>query len=65
LLASLAKDKNLTLDKLAKKFANVDFRPAAAMWQRSGLVALGKTTPSARNQEVRAAMNELVAELMK
>jgi len=57
------KDKSKTLKALAPKFAEVDFRPSAEMWQRSGFVALGKTTPSARNQEVRAAMNELVAEL--
>lgn len=65
LFTALAKDKALTLETLAPRFRDVDFRPSAKAWQRSGFVAPGKTTPSARNQEIRAAMNELVDLLTK
>ena len=59
----LAKQKTASMANLAPKFMKIDFSPAAETWQRSGFIAPGKTTPSARNQEVRAAMNELVTAL--
>lgn len=49
---------------LAKPIRDLDFSPAAAIWQKSGFVAPGMTTPMSRNQEVRAtaaAVLELIA----
>lgn len=43
--------------------AKVDFKPSSAMWQASGFVSPGKSTPNARNQEVLAATKALAMAL--
>lgn len=49
---------------LAKPIKDLDFSPAATIWQESGFIAPGMTTPMSRNQEVRAtatAVLEVIA----
>ncbi len=55
-----ARANGYDLEHIRKQLVKVPFTPDAAIWQNSGFVAPEKTTPSARNQEVRAAMNALV-----
>lgn len=47
------------LTKYVDGLANVDFSPTAGVWRDSGFVSPGKSTPNARNQEVRAATDVL------
>ena len=43
------------IDSYGAALAKIDFAPSAPMWIDCGFVALGKSTPNARNQEVLAA----------
>lgn len=52
-------DVSAVLGRLPSVLAQVDFRPDAALWQDSGFVSPGRTTPNARSQEVRAASDAL------
>jgi DGQHR domain-containing protein len=51
------------IDELSSGMAELDFSPDAALWQKSGFVAPGMTTPMSRNQEVRAAAQAVVDRL--
>lgn len=44
---------------LAETLRGVDFSPSAALWQESGFVSLGRSTPNARSQEMKAASDAL------
>lgn len=44
---------------------SLDFAPNAAMWQETGFVSPGKTTPNARNQEVVAATRVIIKHLLR
>jgi hypothetical protein len=43
------------IDSYGAALAKIDFTPSAPMWIDCGFVAIGKSTPNARNQEVLAA----------
>jgi hypothetical protein len=43
------------IDSYGAALAKIDFAPSAPMWIDCGFVAIGKSTPNARNQEVLAA----------
>lgn len=45
--------------KLPKVLERIDFRPAAGIWQESGFIPTGRTTPNARSQEMKAASDSL------
>jgi DGQHR domain-containing protein len=53
----------LSVEHLALRLAGLDFAPGASMWQDSGFVSPGKSTPNARNQEVLAATRSIAAHL--
>jgi hypothetical protein len=60
----LARKQGISTEDLARRLNELDFRPDAAIWQKSGFVAPGKTTPAARNQEIRAATEAVLAFLI-
>jgi DNA sulfur modification protein DndB len=43
--------------------SSIDFKPGAPMWQSTGFVSPGKSTPNARNQEVIAATKAIAEAL--
>lgn len=44
---------------LEDALARIDFGPSADLWQESGFVSAGRTTPNARSQEVKSASDAL------
>jgi DGQHR domain-containing protein len=56
-------DHGLTFAELVHPVERLDFAPNAPLWRYSGFVPAGTTTPSSRNQEVRAAVQAVLAVL--
>lgn len=50
---------------LAEKLRATDFSPSARIWQDSGFVSPGRTTPNARSQEMRTASDMLALVLLE
>jgi len=55
---------NKPLTSYKTRLSAIDFRPEAPMWQETGFVSAGKSTPNARNQELIAA-SRAIAEALK
>lgn len=49
----------MNVDEIAGKFEAIDFRPNAEVWQDTGFVSPGRSTPNARSQEMKAASDRL------
>jgi DNA sulfur modification protein DndB len=60
----LARKQGVSTEDIARHLSELDFRPEADIWQKSGFVAPGKTTPAARNQEIRAATDAVLTFLV-
>ena len=58
-LAALADGRHGRVDAVADGIRSIDFTPNATLWQSTGFVSPGKSTPSARNQEILAATREV------
>lgn len=56
-------DPAAVLKALVEPLEAVDFAPDAPLWRDSGFVTLGRNTPNARAQEIRAATQALAAHL--
>ena len=52
-------DPEQDLGRFEAGLRDVDFRPQAEMWRKTGFVSPGRTTPNARNQEVLSATRAL------
>lgn len=52
------------LEDLREPLLAVDFAPSAEIWQSSGFVSPGRSTPNARNQEVVRATSRLMREFL-
>lgn len=56
---AITPEGDVLIGGLVSGLAAVDFAPGADIWQTSGFVSPGKSTPNARNQEVLAATRAL------
>jgi DNA sulfur modification protein DndB len=57
------REQGIGWPSLQRAMAKVDFKPGAVIWTKSGFVSPGRTTPNARNQEVRQASDALLKKI--
>jgi DNA sulfur modification protein DndB len=56
----IAKRRGYSMEELEEPIRQLDFKPNATIWRKTGFVSPGKTTPNARNQEVKATIEAVV-----